>query len=141
MKSTTFVSALAFAALFAATAPAAGQADTSDIAKTWRGVIHASNNQPIPVKLKITKAWVGDEAGTIQWGSPYQCSSQLQYATIDKGVWSLTPHKSNGGFCDNAEGGEVQLKYIAGQTLSYKLLAPKDRKLLQETTLTADPKP
>jgi len=141
MKTTVRLSAFVFAALLALTASVAAEPDTSDIAKSWRGTVHIRDGRPIPVQLKIVKARLGDDAGTIRWGDPYRCESRLEYAAIENGVWDITPRKSNGPFCDSVEGGEVLLKYTAGAKLEFQLLAPKDRKVLQQTTLEADSPP
>ena len=133
----TLSSALLLSCLLATSACSA-EPGTDNIAKKWTGVVK-KGQEPVPLTMQLTSVQIGATAGTIKWGEPYRCTSQLEYVTQENAEWIFTLRKGYGSFCDSVNGGKVYLKYGPGKTLQYRLLSPKDRSTLQETQLTVTP--
>lgn len=118
-------------------APSFAAAGTADIAKVWTGVV--APGMDTPVILTIKSAQPGGDAGTIKWGQPYTCTSQLVFVNQTDGAWVFTTQKGVGTFCVSMNGGKVYLRPARSKTdLQYRLNAANGAPK-QETVLSSAP--
>jgi len=142
MKSKLLLASVLLLALSGAASSAAPAADTGQIAGIWRGTVRTAQSRPLPIKLEIKPAQLGEQAATLTWGAPYACSNKLEYADEEKGTYYLTLAAGDGPYCDSIRDGQADLALVSPTELNFVLHGPKSNSVLHDTKLVRDiPRP
>ena len=110
--------------LLGCTQPVSTTAD-ADLLGAWAGSIKAPGEAAtglMVVDMRIDRVALGEESGSLHYGSPRHCEIALAYSgQPDKGVYQFALNKSHGGYCDQLQDGHVDVKFVDTRRISFQV--------------------